>query len=215
MVLEPFVEDMGVNLGGRNVGMPQQCLHHAQVGAILQEMAGKGMSQHVRADGVGTQAALRRQRSSGRAQNAGASDGRSRRKTETAISNRRRSVSFSLRAIIRHCPPCGIVERHQTLLAALAAHHQHALIAPRRRCGQGDEFGDAQAGRIQQFKQAIEPRGALTFGTFGPRALSRAVTIRRSTSAMRSTFGSGRPRFGPSRIAAGSSPRFRSAYRKR
>ena len=47
-----------------------------------------------------------------------------------------------------------LVERHQPLLAALAAHHQHALIAPRGGGRQRHQFGDAQAGGIDDFEQA-------------------------------------------------------------
>ena len=40
---------MRVDLRCRNIGMAEQGLHHAEIGAILQEVAGKGMAQHVRA----------------------------------------------------------------------------------------------------------------------------------------------------------------------
>jgi hypothetical protein len=44
---------------------------------------------------------------------------------------------------------------------------------------------------------------------------SLARVSMRSTSAIDNTFGKPRPRFGPDRIAAGSSPRSRSFNRKR
>ncbi len=47
---QPILKDMRVDLRGRNVGMAEQGLHHAEVGAVLQEMAGKGVAQHVGAD---------------------------------------------------------------------------------------------------------------------------------------------------------------------
>ena len=40
--------DMRINLGRRDVRMPQHRLHGTQVGAPLQEMRGKRMAQHVR-----------------------------------------------------------------------------------------------------------------------------------------------------------------------
>ena len=60
--LEPFLEDMGVDLRGRDIGMAEQCLHDAQIGAVLQQMARKGVPQNMRADGLGSQAALYGQR---------------------------------------------------------------------------------------------------------------------------------------------------------
>ena len=39
-----------VDLRGRNVGMPQQCLDVAQIRAALEEMRGKRMTENVRTD---------------------------------------------------------------------------------------------------------------------------------------------------------------------
>ena len=47
---------MGVDLRRRDIGMAEQLLHDAQIGAVLQQMAGEGMAQHVRADIGGAQA---------------------------------------------------------------------------------------------------------------------------------------------------------------
>ncbi len=43
--------DMGVDLGGGDVGMAKHELHGAQVRAMSQEVGGKGVTQHVRGDG--------------------------------------------------------------------------------------------------------------------------------------------------------------------
>ena len=48
--LEPLLQHMRVDLRGRDVGVAKQRLHHAEVGAVLQEVAGERMAQHVRAD---------------------------------------------------------------------------------------------------------------------------------------------------------------------
>ena len=45
---QPFLQHMGVNLRGGDVGVAEQLLHGAQVGAVLQKVAGKGVAQHVR-----------------------------------------------------------------------------------------------------------------------------------------------------------------------
>ena len=47
---QALLDHMGIDLGGRDVGMAEQRLHDAQIGAVMQQMAGKGMTQHMRAD---------------------------------------------------------------------------------------------------------------------------------------------------------------------
>ena len=44
---------MGVDLGRGDIGVAEQRLQHAQVGAARQQMGGEGMAQDVRADAVG------------------------------------------------------------------------------------------------------------------------------------------------------------------
>ena len=39
--------DMGINLGGRDIGMAQHDLHTAQVGSAFQQMSGKAVTKHV------------------------------------------------------------------------------------------------------------------------------------------------------------------------
>ena len=51
--LEPVGKHMGVDLGGRNVGMAQHLLHRPQVRAMGEEMACEGMAQHMRRDPAG------------------------------------------------------------------------------------------------------------------------------------------------------------------
>jgi len=53
---QPFLDHMGIDLRGRDIGMAEQRLHDAQVGAVMQQMAGKGVAQHVRRDQPGLQA---------------------------------------------------------------------------------------------------------------------------------------------------------------
>ena len=52
--LQALVEDVGVDLGRGDVGVPEEFLHDAQVRAVLQEVTGEGVAQDVRADPVGT-----------------------------------------------------------------------------------------------------------------------------------------------------------------
>ena len=46
--LQPLLHHMGVDLRGRDVGVAEQRLHDAQVGAVVQQMARKRMTQHMR-----------------------------------------------------------------------------------------------------------------------------------------------------------------------
>ena len=59
---QPFFEHVGIDLRGRYVGMAEQGLHDAQVRAVVQEVAGKGMTQHVRADLLAAQFCAGRER---------------------------------------------------------------------------------------------------------------------------------------------------------
>ena len=47
---QALLDDMGVDLGGRDVGMAEQLLHRAEIGASLEQMAGEGVAEHVRRD---------------------------------------------------------------------------------------------------------------------------------------------------------------------
>ena len=50
--LHALVEHVGVDLRGGDVGVAEQLLHDAQVGAVLQQVAREGVAQHVRADAL-------------------------------------------------------------------------------------------------------------------------------------------------------------------
>lgn len=43
--LEPIPSDMGIDLGGRNVGMAQEHLHSPQVRTVVEQVSGKGMTK--------------------------------------------------------------------------------------------------------------------------------------------------------------------------
>jgi len=46
---EPLFQHVGIDLRGRDVGVAEQRLHHAQVGAIVQEVTGESVAEHMRA----------------------------------------------------------------------------------------------------------------------------------------------------------------------
>ena len=58
---EALVEDVGVDLGRRDVGVAEHLLQAAQVGAVGQQVAGEGVAQDVGGDLGGVEARLRRQ----------------------------------------------------------------------------------------------------------------------------------------------------------
>jgi hypothetical protein len=45
---QPLARHVGVDGGGADVGMAQQQLHRAQVGAVVQQVGGEGVAQRVR-----------------------------------------------------------------------------------------------------------------------------------------------------------------------
>ncbi|KAF0187999.1 MAG: hypothetical protein FD168_2110 [Desulfobulbaceae bacterium] len=50
--LKSVLVDVGVDLGGGNVGMTEHKLHGAQVGAMGKEVGGEGVAKHVRGNGL-------------------------------------------------------------------------------------------------------------------------------------------------------------------
>jgi len=48
--LEPLLQHVRIDLGGRDVGVAEKLLNGAQVGAAVEQVAGEGMAQNVRAD---------------------------------------------------------------------------------------------------------------------------------------------------------------------
>ena len=59
---QPLFYDMGIDLRGGDIGMAEKLLHRAQIGAPLQEMAGKGVTEHMRRDPCGLDPGGKRQR---------------------------------------------------------------------------------------------------------------------------------------------------------
>src|SRR5262245_50621218 len=50
---QALLDDVGIDLRRRDVGMAEELLHRAQIGATLQEVAGKGVAKNVRRDARG------------------------------------------------------------------------------------------------------------------------------------------------------------------
>src|SRR6266487_6097494 len=60
--LEPFVEHVRIDLRRRDIGMAEEYLYRAQIGPVLQQMAGECMPQHMRAETRGPQTRACRER---------------------------------------------------------------------------------------------------------------------------------------------------------
>jgi hypothetical protein len=48
--LETLLVDVGVNLGGRNIGVAEHLLDHTEIGAVAQQVRGEGVAEQVRID---------------------------------------------------------------------------------------------------------------------------------------------------------------------
>ena len=47
---QPLFQNMSINLGCGNVGVPEELLHGSEIGAPVEEMACESVTKHMRAD---------------------------------------------------------------------------------------------------------------------------------------------------------------------
>ena len=47
---QAFFQHMRINLRRRDIGVAEKCLHHPQVSAVMQKVAGKGVAQDMGAE---------------------------------------------------------------------------------------------------------------------------------------------------------------------
>ena len=154
--LEALVEDVGVDLGGGDVGVAEKRLDRAQVGAVREQVRGEGVAQRVRRDLGGIDAAPGRDL------------------LDEDVEAMARQVPFAGgrgEEVGRAAPPLGLArvadrepggrggargrrKRHHALAPALAADQEPARVAARRRGGQGYELGHAHAGGVEHLHQA-------------------------------------------------------------
>ena len=185
---------MGIDLRGGDVGMAEQRLEHAEVGAARQQMRGKGVAQHVRADPIGRDA-----RVSGHCaddlEQPHPADVRSSR-SGTATGCRSAPCPATPRRLRRRArrsapaAPC-----------PLAPHDQERLARPHRAARQADQLARAKARAIKQFEQRkVAQRAGSPLA-----ARSSAASNIRSISGSSRIRGSGRSRRGRGSAAEGSS----------
>ena len=144
---QPRAVDMGIDLRRRDVGMAEQRLQHAQVGAARQQVRREGVAQDVRADPVRRDPGQRRPSRGRSGTGAPGSDATCRWETATGWS-RAHARSHFRRRLGR-----ARRDRHQPLLVALAA--QASGTAGRRapRGAEANQLGRAQARAVEQFEQ--------------------------------------------------------------
>ena len=151
---------MGVDLGGGDVGVAQQGLDDAQVGAALQQMGGEGVAKDVGADLRRVDAGADR----GLFQQLGKAPGRQ----AAGLAARREQPGIgrvaSGQEILAHRQPGlnrragGVVERRQPLLAALALDDQVGRVPRQGGQGQAHHLRHPHARGVGQLDQGRQPQ---------------------------------------------------------
>src|SRR5579863_3912515 len=177
---QPLHLDVGVFLGGRERGVPEQLLDRPQVGAALQQVGGEGVPQGVRVDAPGERrlldpvvedaphravaqpaaAVIEEDRLLARAAAASASSpaalARAVRPSGPSVQPPHRFPVVQPTSQRRGRRPA---ERHHALLASLAHDPQHAARQVDRAPVEPDQLADAQAGSVEHLEQrTVAPR---------------------------------------------------------
>jgi hypothetical protein len=142
---------MGVDLGRRDIGMPQHRLQRAQIRAAFQQMRREGVAQHVRAHAIGRDPRLRRQRADQLIEPHA-------REMRLARGEQPRPPDRDMLAPRRHRRPRAVGDRHQPLAPALALEDQIGPVGMDRVARQRHQFGRAQPRSVEQLDQGREPQ---------------------------------------------------------
>ncbi|MCH6587987.1 MAG: cytochrome P450 [Proteobacteria bacterium] len=142
--LEALAEDVGIDLGGRDVGVAEHLLDRAQIGAVVEQVAGEGVAQDVGRDLARVDAGLGGQllEHLGEAltgQVAGLGTGGKQPARAGPVRRRRAPRQPPLQ-----CRPGGIGKRYQALFPTLARHQQEGAVAGHRRARQPHQFADPE-----------------------------------------------------------------------
>ena len=139
---QPFGIDVAVHLGSRERRMAEQFLDRAQVGAALQQVRGEGMSQTVR---MGDEAAQRR----------GVEPVPARREEERVL-RATRELRARVAQVARNEARRFLSERHNSILAALAAPDVHELLFEVDVAEiEPDRLRTAQPGRVDELDERL------------------------------------------------------------
>src|SRR5579885_1336039 len=170
---QTVLQHMRIDLGRRDIGVTQHLLNAAEVGAVPEEVAGEGMAQHMGRDPCGIDAGGERQLLEELAA------APARQMPVAAARGEEEARVFALaqegpahRAIGGKGRARRLAQRHEPLLAALAAHDEDALVLEARE-RQRHQLGDAQPRRIEELDDAKET------GALGPAPAPRRGDERR------------------------------------
>ena len=165
-LLEALARDMGVDLRGGDVGVSKQELDHAQVGAMVEQMGGEGVAQGVR----------RQRRVDARVQGVALEQGPEHLprhagrhalvRLAAALGDEQEIAVAAAQnqrpGLLRIAPqPEGrlLAERHQPVLAALAADDAHHRIRKAEMHGlERHQFAHAQAAGVDEFEHGAVPQ---------------------------------------------------------
>lgn len=155
-LFQAFLQHVGVDLGRGNVGVAQQLLDGAQIGAPIEQMARKGMAEHVRADPLGIETSGERQllqlhRHRLTAEVALSAPGRPKPLGYEHGGDVRVALGTDFKIAVERIARRG-VQGNKTLPAALAGDSEDARIAAQHAARQGDELADTHAGGVQDFE---------------------------------------------------------------
>ena len=156
---QPRRLDMRIDLGGGDIGMAEQGLKHPQIRPTFKQMSGKGMAQHVRADGGRIKPDARRAPSA----TGTAAPGSAACHPSTKEIARGRQAGAQ-RDPARQCSSARAPTGTSRVVPPLAGDGQKRRITRHRHQRQRHQFARAQARSIEQFDQRKASHGARFFG---------------------------------------------------
>ncbi len=160
--------EVGIDLRGADVGVTQQFLHAAQIGAGLEQMSCKRMTKHMRVDMQRRSLAARPRRRRAAARPAPTIDGRFCRRTKGWRARRRAAMicpvspSAARPVAPATCFNAPMAWRPMGTMRALLPLPSTRTVRSVRSIAasvQAHEFGQAQSRRIEQFHDGLVARG--------------------------------------------------------
>jgi hypothetical protein len=186
-LFEPFARHMGIDLGGREIAMTKQHLHHAQICAMIEQMGGEGVAQGMgreRLADPGLDGIALDELPEGLAGHAVATAGR---KQEVADPSAEDVEPRTARIVAQ--PVAGVLtERDQAFLATLTEDAQHALGQIHLTRGEVDQFAHAQTAGVEHLQHGAVAMAACVFGV---RCVEQGLDL-----GLTQTLGQGAPEFG-------------------
>src|SRR6478735_1329739 len=157
---QSLLDDMGVDLRGRDICMTQKLLHGAQIRPPLQQMTGKSMAQHMRRNPRRLDASGKREclqllaEALPRQMLCSVAGGEQPPRPGAAL----RLVGGKRRAMIRERLAGGIVERHEALASAFALDGHDLVVAGQHVAREPEQLRDAKTGGVERLEQSIDAK---------------------------------------------------------